>query len=118
MPEVKQIKESNERIKESGQEMKQQSRPIDPNISRKVKLKHLEIQSEIEKRSADENLRLAKEREIKKRERNYDEKKEEMMRQAKELKNPDIISPKYNNPMDIDFREIQEPIQNSKNMNK
>lgn len=71
----------------------------------------------MEKRSADENLKKAKEREIKKREGNYKEKKEQMMREAKLLKRPDVLSPTNGriNPIEIDFREVPIPEGNIRN---
>ena len=106
-----------QKIKEPSTAEKNPGRPIDPNISRKVKLKNLEIQSEIEKRSADESLKQAKERELKKRNENYNDKKDDMIREAKQLKHPEVFSPKNNrtNPMEINFREIPLPETQTKN---
>lgn len=46
-------------------------RPIDQNVNRKVKLQQLELQSDLEKRNADEQLRQFKEREIGQRDDRY-----------------------------------------------
>lgn len=74
--------------------MRQQrpQRPIDPNVSRRVKLQQYELQSEIERRNADYNLRQVRDREIGQRqqeEREREQNRTQMMRQAQMMKHPD-----------------------------
>lgn len=53
----------------------QEQRQIDPNVSRRVKLQQLEIQSNLEKRSAEEHLRMMQSREIGQKDERYYEAK-------------------------------------------